>query len=710
LRIFLADTVHRSAQLMPNTVPYNVARIAAYCQAKHPEHSYHLFKDPHELLAQLRSDPPDVLAVSNYFWNTRLNHRILKFAKGLRPGMVTVVGGPNLDRDPQAYQAYAAEHHAYVDFVVVDEGETCFEAIVAAVAPIDHADLEDLKQADIAGTFAITRRQGLQLSATASGDAFTVSRGSAIHVSPSRPRVTSLDELPSPYLNGMLDRFLAAGMSPIVESVRGCPYQCAFCEQGSAFFKKLAKLSESRVQQEIEYIRGKTATPQLIFADVNFGILKRDLDVAKFLKASFAEHGWPGDLYLYNAKVPTPAMLECMETLHPMAALCMAFQSTDMEVLRNIHRENIGYDKYSFVTKWAKKKQIPVGTELIYGLPGETRKTFIDGYETLLGFRADYMMSYNLRLFGGTELNSPAARSKYAMTTRFRPMDANLGEYAFENRERILEVEEVVLANNTLSADDFFHVRKMAFLVESLWNTGYLRPALAFLANHGLRVMDIFDQMLAAAGTDPDAEAFFGEYESLAREELTEDASVFADRCKDDAYWEQLTHGRGVNMKLNLAFAGRLMFFQNNVERYLHRTLAEIGTKTLSGGDAEMFADVLEHCRAAKFDLDHPEPRDCLLRYDVPAWIEETYPRDAAAFRLEEREAFRYSLGPHRASTALRIKERMGRAGASLSATAERMMREMPQVHLGTRTVARVSRLGPDRTAAKPKLAERIAW
>src|SRR5262249_40272912 len=147
--------------------------------------------------------------------------------------------------------------------------------------------------------------------------------------------------------------------------------------------------------------------------------LKRDLDVARFLKDSHERHGWPRSLYVYNAKQPTELTLTTMETLYPMAQLCMSFQSTDESVLENIHRSNIGYDKYSFVTQWAKKRNLPVGTELIYGLPGETRETFIKGYETLLNFRADYMASYNLRLFPGIELNTPEKRRQYGVATRF---------------------------------------------------------------------------------------------------------------------------------------------------------------------------------------------------------------------------------------------------------------------------------------------------
>lgn len=688
MEIFLADTVHNSGQLSPNTVPYNVARIAAYCQSKHPDLNYTLFKDPHRLLARLREAAPDVLALSNYFWNDRLNHRIARFARALRPEMLIVVGGPNLNRDEDAYRAYAAEH-PYVDFVIVDEGETCFESVVSALRSAPGASRAELKTSEVPGTFAVAGPGRIRLSRA-------------------RPRVTSLDEFPSPYLNGMLDPFLEQGMQPIVEFVRGCPYQCAFCEQGSSFFTKLAKLTPARVYEEVEYIRTRTKSPQLIVADVNFGILKRDLEIARFLKAMHLEKNWPARLYVYNAKVPTADTLECIETLNPIAALCMSFQSTNSQVLDNIHRSNIGYDKYSHITKWAKERGIPVGTELIYGLPGETRESFIGGYETLMGFRADYMASYNLRLFAGMELNRPDVRSRYGITTRFRPMDINLGEYVFEMSERLLEVEEIVLSTSTLTEDDFFYTRQIALMVESLWNTGYLRPALVFLAIRGRPVMALFDEMLSSAAADAGASAFFAEYRRLAREELVDDSKAFEGRIKDDGFWNDVLNGRGVNMKLNLAFAGRLLFFKNAVDDFFYRTMGRLGA-SLAGKDGEAFSDLLTHCRATKVALDDPREKRAELLYDVPAWIAATYPEDIEKFRMPARETFVYSLSSETVSAAMQIKHRMDRKGASLSALAERMMMELPKTDCSSRRALRAS-APPLPAGDTTRMADRMSW
>lgn len=686
--IYLADTVHTSGQLSPDTVPYNVARIAAFTQARHPDHEYVLFKNPHSLLEVLRHRRPDILGLSHYFWNSRLNHKIARYVRSLYPDTVIVTGGPSLDRNRAAYEQYATTH-PYIDFVVVEEGETTFEGLVAALS--SSIDREKVTGIDVPGTFGIL----------GPGE---------IHLSASRPRTRSLDEFPSPYLNGMLDPFLAEGLRPIIETVRGCPYQCAFCEQGSSFFTKLAKLSEARVFDEVEYIRTRTSSPQLIVADVNFGIIKRDLDVARFLKASHERHGWPSNIYVYNAKQPTETTLEVMETLYPMAQLSMSFQSIDEGVLENIHRSNIGYDKYSFITRWAKSRGLPVGTELIYGLPGETRTSFVKGYETLLDFNADYMASYNLRLFPGIELNTPEKRGDFSVETRFRPMDINLGEYVFETSERILEVEEIVLSTGTLSEDDFFYTRRLAFLVEVLWNTGYLRPSLAFLSRQGFKVMGVIEAILDR-GQHSSASSFFAEYDRLARDELVRDPDEFSRRCLNDNYWSDMANGRGVNVKLNLAFAGKLMLFDNDFDAFFYDFLESEYGPQLPNSLRAIFADTLVHCRASKVNLDHPEPRFAQLEFDVPEWVRATYPVDLEPYRLASPETYAYTLDEAVLTSANQTRKRLEAVGASANSIAERIIMEVPAMKRGMRPAVRLAsqpNLGAEHNQSA--LQQRMNW
>ena len=66
-------------------------------------------------------------------------------------------------------------------------------------------------------------------------------------------RIADLDTIPSPYLLGLLDPFGAAQAGAVIETNRGCPYGCTFCDWGSATLSRIRKFSLDRVFAELEW-------------------------------------------------------------------------------------------------------------------------------------------------------------------------------------------------------------------------------------------------------------------------------------------------------------------------------------------------------------------------------------------------------------------------------------------------------------------------
>ena len=60
-------------------------------------------------------------------------------------------------------------------------------------------------------------------------------------------RIKFLDDIPSPYLNGMLDHFFDGRLSPFIEANRGCPFKCSFCHTGNDYFQKIHMFSNDRI-------------------------------------------------------------------------------------------------------------------------------------------------------------------------------------------------------------------------------------------------------------------------------------------------------------------------------------------------------------------------------------------------------------------------------------------------------------------------------
>ena len=67
-------------------------------------------------------------------------------------------------------------------------------------------------------------------------------------------RIKKLDDIPSPYLSGMLDQFFDENLIPMIQTNRGCPFTCTFCTDGRDSVNQVNRFSKERIKEEIEYI------------------------------------------------------------------------------------------------------------------------------------------------------------------------------------------------------------------------------------------------------------------------------------------------------------------------------------------------------------------------------------------------------------------------------------------------------------------------
>ncbi len=94
------------------------------------------------------------------------------------------------------------------------------------------------------------------------------------------PRHKEVDEIPSPWLSGIMDEFFDGKLAPMIETNRGCPFSCTFCVQGTGWYTKVHYFSKDRLREEIQYIARKTSLPNmgtLRIADSNYGMYERDI-------------------------------------------------------------------------------------------------------------------------------------------------------------------------------------------------------------------------------------------------------------------------------------------------------------------------------------------------------------------------------------------------------------------------------------------------
>lgn len=337
-------------------------------------------REPLDVVAQRLCDHA-VIGFSTYVWNKNYNYQLAHKIKQINPDCLIVFGGP----EPPIEQPDFFHQFPFMDVMVKLEGEYSFQDILRAYAKREFEHIP-----------------GLLLNQS----------GEKINTGESR-RVTDLDDVPSPYLGGTFDSLIIQNpevqWNAVVETNRGCPYQCTFCDWGSLTYNKIKKFGLERVLDELEWC-GRNRISFISIADANFGIFpERDNIIAdKFVEVREV-YGYPNNYTVNWAKNQRPEVVEIVKKMVNAGArsgLVVSVQSLNDDVLGLIKRRNMGINQIEEIFRICDRENICVITELILGLPGETLDSWRENYWRLL--RADNhtgITYYNAQLLENSEMN-----------------------------------------------------------------------------------------------------------------------------------------------------------------------------------------------------------------------------------------------------------------------------------------------------------------
>ena len=94
--------------------------------------------------------------------------------------------------------------------------------------------------------------------------------------------------------------------------------------------------------------------------------------------------------------------------------MTLARQSNNVEVLKNIKRDNIKLSSYATLQEKFNKLNVPIYAEMILGLPGETYTSWKLGIEKLLTTGLNNQLYiYQAEVYPNTELGSEEYQKKY---------------------------------------------------------------------------------------------------------------------------------------------------------------------------------------------------------------------------------------------------------------------------------------------------------
>lgn len=435
-------------------LPYSVGTIIAYCRNNPTIKNEYDFADiifRREKLADAldKLSDPAIVAFSCNVWNMEYNKTLAGLVKERYPQCITVFGGHSIDEKSTLLQDEKA-----IDILMFGEGEVTFESLLL--------NLDD-------GLFRVPN---------------IAYKESGIVKRTERKYCTSLENHPSPYLDGVFDKILkeneGTDFLSVLETNRGCPYSCTYCDWSVG--RKVRFFPEEKVLSEIKWLSDNKIA-YCFCADSNFGMFERDVEFARVLADTKRRTGFPEVFRPCYEKNSDERVFEICSTLNSVGmdkGATMAYQTLSETALENIGRKNLTMEHFSSLMKKYNEAGIPTYSELILGLPGETKESFCKGICKLFENGQHNSVSvYHCEVLPNSVLSESYYIEKHKIETI--KVAFNHIHSAPKKNEEVQEYSLLVRSTATLSREDWVYANLFSVCVQSFHSLGLLRYLAIYL-------------------------------------------------------------------------------------------------------------------------------------------------------------------------------------------------------------------------------------
>lgn len=416
---------------------------------------------------------PDVFAVSLYTWNYTIALEIAEWVKSTFPQCLVVTGGPHqyLKHDAGWFQK-----HPYVDASLPGEcfGERCMQEI------LDNVDVNGKINwdcvTDISYPFGRSRIILHSKQQSKNSDRKTFDYDWSAFSAQFR-------ELKN-YISYARMQFNTTNVLSIFETTRGCPYGCTYCDWGGGINTTVIKKSIETVKQDIDAIC-QFDLKHLYVADANFGIFgERDVAIMQYIIQQRSKHlqifslGYGGFAKTENKLDYIRQILELdiKNKLSWHGEIKMSMQSIDPEILHNIDRKNISFEKQLDLVKNNRfMKKMPLYVELIYGLPGMTLDKFYHELD-VFGQHGLSIQWYPWILLPEAPAYGRTYRDQYKIKTSKRLSGWDSPDDSAE--------KEIVVSSYSYTTDDYFEMIMASSVYKLLVQAGLYKKSINWILNH----------------------------------------------------------------------------------------------------------------------------------------------------------------------------------------------------------------------------------
>jgi radical SAM superfamily enzyme YgiQ (UPF0313 family) len=563
-------------------LPLATGMLQAYAQKHltHPEQyefALPIYQfTPIEEASEVLSDC-DIVGFSSYVWNEQNTLAIARDYKRRKPNGVVVFGGPQVpnshkqfrrertieltDAEKQRERMHFTEAfhraHPFIDMACHGEGEKVFTAMLGRM-PID----------------GCRDKRGLLSTSYLNADG-------AGQFNAEMPRMKDADlaQTSSPLTTGVFAALMAAhpGQRWILmyETDRGCPYSCRYCDWGGLTEDAISKFSMEQIYRDIMWIGEHI--PYVFLCNANFGILKRDVQIAEFFAEAKAKFKRLEGVSTQNAKNPKEHTIRALKVLEKAGlnkATVMSQQSLNPATLKAVRRDNMKLDEYYGIQKQLAAEGVYTMTDLILPMPEETYDSIADAISTLISKGQHNRIQFNnLSILRNTEMGDPEFQREYGMeiiTTKI----INGHGTKNDSISGIDEMQELVVATNTMPRDQWRRARKLCWMTNLLYFNKLLQiPSIVFHEIGGVPYRTVFERFCESRSAGypviSEINAFF---EKTAQDMQDGKQEEFVHSSEWlDVYWPPEEYAF-----IKICREGNLAAFYEEARDILHRMLYEL--------------------------------------------------------------------------------------------------------------------------------------
>jgi radical SAM superfamily enzyme YgiQ (UPF0313 family) len=633
MRIFLADLGHNQLTKSSDVYPLGIANLTTYIKAYirgKEDVSIQIFREPQDIISALDKSHPDILGLSSYPWNHELSLSIARYQKSKPQRTIILMGGPNFPLST-LQQEFFLRSMPEIDIAVrgpIYEGERAFFNIIQRLLDVS-LSLEGLFEEPVPGNMWINPRTGDFI------------RGPGVE------RIDDLDEIPSPYKNGVLDNFFSTGYFPMMQIARGCPFSCTYCNSSVGENNRVYAHSVENVKNDLLYIASRVRPElPLCLADDNFGMYQRDEEIADYIRYLQDRFNWPRYIRTTTGKNNIERIIRVMNKTRGGLPMTAAVQSLNPVVLKNIERSNIRLDTYKKIQNKFDSRDMQSYGELILCLPGETKASFEKAIEDLIESGVKRISAHQLMLLNGTPLNENENKKRFGFNTKFRVVARNIGNYT---GEPVVEIEEVVVSTNTFSFEEYLETRIFHLLLTIFFYEGNFEEAFEFSRLEGIKPFKLIQTLQSMLEKSPSSfNKLIKDFITESKEELFETKA----ECLEWAHknFQDLVDGNvGGNLLSKYSMLGRfhIMYDSINFLESCIASLLEGSKRTLIKAVTDYLKIIMLH---VPFERTLEENPHLTTAYNIEGWRTDGYVKSLEAYCFSDARTFSTFIEDNRKS------------------------------------------------------------